>query len=370
MLSAEERPAALLDPKLPLPRDEALLSFKRRVAAAPLDDGLVEDLFRVEAELRAKGASSFALTAYLVCDRVTADRVLGVSHLGLDNERALCRSASDALAELFDPGVLRTLRAADVRDVGVALSVERMIDGMVSGIVYTCHPLTGDVREWLVRAGYGLASAVREARVPSDVMRVTRDGFLRDQVVVAKDKLEAATAHGRRELRDVPAALVHEPALTRGVLFDVQRLAERAERHVGHPVRAEWTIADGRPYLVRVELLNTHARPERSRAPLHRERELWSHNEIGEAIPHVLTPLAWSLLSRFARAGLDSALFASGARLAESSELVNDVRGRAYLNLGLLTESACRMPGISPEALARVGLPVQADLDCLERAGS
>jgi pyruvate,water dikinase len=344
--------------------------LKRRVAAAPLDDGMVEDLFRVEAELRAKGASTFALTAYLVCDRVTADRVLGASHLGLDNERAICRSASAAFAELFDPAVLRGLRAADVRDVGVALNVERMVDGMVSGIVYTCHPLTGDAREWLVRAGYGLASAVREARVPSDVMRLTRDGFLRDQVVVAKDKLEAATVDGKRELRDVPPPFVHEAALTRGVLFDVQRLAERVERHVGRPVRAEWTLANGQPYLVRVEPLLGHARPERTRAPLHRERELWSHSELGEAIPHVLTPLGWSLLNRFARAGLDSAVFASGVRLAESSELVNDVRGRAYLNLGLLTESACRMPGITPEALARVGLPVQADLDCLERAGS
>ena len=49
---------------------------------------------------------------------------------------------------------------------GVVLTVQRMVDGMVSGIVYTRHPLTGDGREWLVRSGYGLASAVRARHGP------------------------------------------------------------------------------------------------------------------------------------------------------------------------------------------------------------
>ena len=98
-----------------------------------------------------------------------------------------------------------------MRDASVVLTVQRMVDGMVSGIVYTRHPLTGDGREWLVRAGYGLASAVRSAAVPSDMYRLTRDGYLRDSVIAAKDRMLWAAPDGTRETRQVPEALVFGP---------------------------------------------------------------------------------------------------------------------------------------------------------------
>lgn len=369
VLEPHERVAVLLDPQTALPDDKTLEALRARVLAAPLDAALRDDIGRVDTHLRIQGAAALAVTAYIVCERPAAERVLGDVRLALPDEEALVAAVSRAFAELFDARVLRSLRASEVRDASVALLVEPQVDGMVSGLVYTRHPLTGDSREWLVRAGYGLASAVREGRVPSDVVRVTRDGFVRDEAIVAKTCLEAPLADGGRALREVPEALVREPSLTRASLADVLRMAERTERHVGQAVRVEWSIAKGRVFLLRVEPLPGPSRIARARRSARRERELWSHTEVGEAIPLPLTPLAWSILRRFAREGLDSAVFASGVRLASSSELVNDVRGRAYLNIGLLTEAVCRLPGVSPEMLARVGLPVQVDMPMTERAG-
>jgi phosphohistidine swiveling domain-containing protein len=368
-LGAAERPGVLLDPHQPLPDEARLSELAERVASERLDAPLRAEIGRIDAELRAQGASSLAVIPYVVCERAVAERVLGNAQLSIEDEAGLCTAVSRAFAELLHPHALRALRAADVRDASVALFVQRMVDGMVSGVVYTRHPVTGDPREWLVRAGYGLASAVGEGRVASDVIRVTRDGFVRDEAVVEKKLLEAALPGGARTLREVPAALSSESSLTRAALADVLRVAERAERHAGQPVRVEWSIAEGNVFLLRSTPLPGPARIARPRRSALRKHELWSHSELGEAIPHPLTPLGWSLLRRFARAGLDSAVFAGGARLDASSELINDVRGRAYVNLGLLTETVCRLPGITPESLARVGLPVQLDLEQTERAG-
>src|SRR5690606_27795640 len=147
------------------------------------------------------------------------------------------------MAALFEPKLLRALRAADVRSASVAVTLQRMVDGLISGDVYTRHRLTGDAWEWLVRAGSGLASPGRAADVPSDSFRVARDGYLRDLVIVDKARMLSVSPDGARELRSVPEALASSPGLDDTSLRDVIRLAERTERHVGAPVRVEWAIA-------------------------------------------------------------------------------------------------------------------------------
>jgi pyruvate,water dikinase len=370
-LAEGERLPALLSPQRDLPSNEALASIRARL----LEDGIGEDLraelTQIFGSLRAQGAPALAVSCFLVCDKPREERILGDVQLGIETDGRLLSAVSAALGAPFEADLLRALRAADVRDASVAISVQRMVDGMVSGVVYTRHPLTGDGREWLVRAGYGLASAVRSARVPSDMFRLARGGYLRDSVIVPKDQMLWATPDGRRELRKVPAALVSSPSLGELTLGDVARLAERAEKHVSTPLRVDWALANGKLYLLRAEPLPGPSKLPRPRPtkPEVRARELWSHAELGEALPEVLSPLAWSLLYKFNRLGLASILTAAGVTIGASPELLTDVRGRPYLNLGALTAAVCRLPGLSPAALARVGLDLGTDLGPIELAG-
>ena len=124
-------------------------------------------------------------------------------------------------------------------------------------------------------------------------------------------------------------------------------------------------------YLLRVEPLEAEAKPPRPRAhdTVLRERALWSYSELGEALPVVPCPLAWSLLSKFSRGGLASALSAVGAALGAAPELLMDVRGRPYLNLGVLTEAVGRLPGMSPSLLSQLGLEMPAEAREPLRAG-
>jgi pyruvate,water dikinase len=370
-LDERRRLAQLLDPAAPLPREELLGPLRREIQGAPAERGFARSLSEVYATLRALGAESLTVSAFLVCDKVNEERPLGEVRLGIDSEQSLNRAVLDSFAAPFELGLLRVLRAAGVRDASVAFMVQRMLDGFVSGVVYTSHPITGDASEWLVRAGYGLPSGVRTGRVASDMIRVSRDGFVRDRVVVDKPEMLRAGPGGQRELVLVPEPLVKRPCLTEAGLQEVLRLAARTERQVGHAVRVDWAVFSGRVYLLRVESLLGEAKPPRARSvePEVRERALWSYTEIGEALPLAPTPLGWSLLTKFSRGGLASALAAAGAALGAAPELLMDVRGRPYLNLGVLSEAVCRLPGLSPEALARMGLQLPPELRDSGRAG-
>jgi len=370
-LAASDALRDLLNPQREFPSDDALADMRARIAEHGLGEDLSAELGQVFGSLRAQGAAAVVVTAFLVCDRPREERVLGDVQLGIETEPRLLRAVSSALASPFEAKVLRALRAADVRDAGVVLTIQRMVDGMVSGVVYTRHPLTGDGREWLVRSGYGLASAVRSARVPSDTFRLTRDGYLRDRVIARKERMLWAAPDGTRELRKVPEALVSESSLSDAALREVSKLAERAEKHLGAPLRVEWALLNNKIYLLRSDPLPgpTKLAKARSTKPEVRARELWSHAELGEALPNVLSPLAWSLLSRFNRLGLASILTAAGVTLGASPELLMDVRGRPYLNLSALTAAVCRLPGLSPDTLARIGVDLGTDLGPVDLAG-
>lgn len=371
VLAPEERLPALLDAHNSFPSDAALGELRARVRAAPLGPELSEQLSEAFRTLRSLGAPAVAVAPALVADKLGAQRWLGDVLLGISSEARLLEAISASFAAPFDPALLRTLRAADVRDVSVSVLVQRVVDGLVSGVVYTRHPVTADAGEWLVRSGYGLASGVRRCLVPSDVFRVSRDGFVRDSVVVDKSRMLVTDDTGVRQEREVPAALASSVSLTDATLRDVLRLAERTERHLGQPVRIDWAVSQSRLYLLRVQTTVGTPKIPRTRvqAPALRERALWSHSEIGEAYPDPISPFTWSLLGRFGRVGVANVLAATGAALGAAPELMVDVRGRGYLNLGVLTEAVCRIPGVSAHVLSRIGLDLPRDVREDDRVG-
>jgi pyruvate,water dikinase len=371
VLSPDERLAALLDPDRSLPNEDELASLRERIRTAELADELKRAASETFHTLRALGAPALFVVPSLTADKIDAQRWLTDIRFNVDREERLLMALSAAFASPFELSVLRSLRSAGVRDASVAVLVQSLVDGLVSGVVYTRHPITADAGEWLVRAGYGLASGVRRTLVPSDVFRVSRDGFVRDAVIADKLKMWVSGGDGERTLRDVPPALATSQALSESFLRDVLRLAERTERHLGYPVCIDWAIAQSKLYLLRSEALPGPAKIPRTRAQKSaiRERALWSHSEVGEAFPDPIAPLTWSLLQRFGRVGVANVLRASGAALGAAPELMVDVRGRAYLNLGVLTEAVCRIPGMSAHVLSRVGLDLPRDVREDDRVG-
>jgi phosphohistidine swiveling domain-containing protein len=362
---------ALLAPAQALPSETELGALATRIRQGELAPTFARELSEVFATLRALGAQTITVTAFLVCDKVQQERPLGDVRLGIDSLAGLNNAVRDAYALLLDRTLLRGLRGADARSASVAILVQRMLDGLVSGVVHTRHPLTFDAHEWLVRTGYGLPSGVRLGRVASDVIRVSRDGYLRDQVVAEKRHMLRANTSGQRELVPVADPLVQRPCLTEAGLEEVLRVVARTERQVGSHVLVDWIISAGRVYLLRVEPLPGLGKPPRARAQdsMARERALWSYSELGEALPEPPLPLSWSLLVKFSRGGLASALSAAGAALGAAPELLMDVRGRPYLNLGVLTEAVCRLPGVSSETLTRLGLELPRSREEEPRAG-
>ncbi|MGZ4290236.1 MAG: PEP/pyruvate-binding domain-containing protein [Gaiellaceae bacterium] len=161
----------------------------------------------------------------------------------------VCDAVRDCWVSLYSPPAIsyraRLGPAAEEPAMGVA--VQLMVDAEVSGVLFTCNPVTGDPSMVAVNASWGLGLAVVGGEVTPDdylVSKITRE-VVREHVH-DKDVQYVPDAGGRGAVRvDVPEerrgiACLDAPALD--ALVDV---AGRVERYFGSHQDVEWVIARG-----------------------------------------------------------------------------------------------------------------------------
>jgi pyruvate, water dikinase len=129
----------------------------------------------------------------------------------------------------------------------MGVTVQLMVDAAVSGVMFTCNPVTGDPSMVAVNAGWGLGLAVVGGEVTPDdylVSKVTRE-IVREHV---HDKeIEYQPAPGGRGTVQVPVSAERRtaPCLDAELLATLVDLSKRIERHFGGHQDVEWAIDRG-----------------------------------------------------------------------------------------------------------------------------
>jgi pyruvate,water dikinase len=160
----------------------------------------------------------------------------------------VCEAVRDCWISLYSPtAVSYRARLGRDREAAMGVGIQQMVDAEISGVMFTCNPVSGDPSMVAVNASWGLGLAVVGGEVTPDdylVSKVTRE-VVRAQV---NDKHHeyVPDPNGRGTIRrDVEderrtARCLNEPALA--ALVDV---AKRVERHFGNRQDIEWAIARG-----------------------------------------------------------------------------------------------------------------------------
>jgi phosphoenolpyruvate synthase/pyruvate phosphate dikinase len=186
----------------------------------------------------------------------------------------VCDAMRDCWVSLYSPPAM-TYRArlgpgAEAPAMGVA--VQLMVDAEVSGVMFTCNPVSGDPSMVAVNASWGLGLAVVGGEVTPDdylVSKVTRE-VVREHVH-AKDVQYVPDAGGRGAVRaEVPEERRAVPCLDAPALDALVDLAGRVERYFGAHQDVEWVLARGRELPASLHVVQSRpvtALPRRSQAP-------------------------------------------------------------------------------------------------------
>jgi pyruvate,water dikinase len=196
----------------------------------------------------------------------TAEDLEGASFAGLQETYLNVRGTEAVLdairrcwGSLFTPRVLiyRAKKGFDHRQVQLAVLVQKMVDSVVSGILFTRDPNTGE-NHMIIEAGFGLGEAIVGGEVTPDhyvvdgvshrivVKQLSDQAF---QIVRAEEggnkRVDLAEADRKRQ--KLPDEKIHRLA----------SLARVIESHYRRPMDVEWCADDRSLYIVQARPVTT-----------------------------------------------------------------------------------------------------------------
>jgi pyruvate, water dikinase len=168
----------------------------------------------------------------------------------------VCDAVRDCWISLYSPPAVsyRARLGRDQRRAAMGVTVQLMVDARVSGVMFTCNPVSGDPSMVAINASWGLGPAVVGGEVTPDeylVSKVTREVVR--QHVHRKEIQYVPDGGGRGTVRiAVPDELAAERCLDEQALRALVEVGRRVERHFGSPQDIEWAIGrdDDEVYVV------------------------------------------------------------------------------------------------------------------------
>jgi pyruvate,water dikinase len=186
----------------------------------------------------------------------------------------VCDAVRDCWVSLYSPPAI-TYRARLGERLGepaMGVAVQLMVDAEVSGVMFTCNPVSGDPSMVAVNASWGLGLAVVGGEVTPDdylVSKVTRE--IVRQHVHDKDVQYVPDTGGRGAVRiSVPEARRAVACLDGPMLEALVDVAGRIERYFGAHQDVEWALARNRSVadgLFVVQARPVTALPRRAKLP-------------------------------------------------------------------------------------------------------
>jgi pyruvate,water dikinase len=188
------------------------------------------------------------------------------TYLWVRGADGVCDAVRDCWVSLYSPQAMTYRARAGAGDGAPAMgvTVQLMVDAEVSGVMFTCNPLSGDPSMVAVNASWGLGLAVVGGEVTPDDYLVSKvTGEVVRQTVTDKQIEYVPGAHGRGAVRaEVPPERRGTPCLDERRLAALVALARRVERHFGCHQDIEWAIGhDGELFVVQSRPVTATAKP-------------------------------------------------------------------------------------------------------------
>jgi pyruvate,water dikinase len=145
--------------------------------------------------------------------------------------------------------------------LGMGVVVQRMVDSLCSGVMFTRSPTTGDKSVVTLEGSWGLGSCIVSGEVTPDKFVINKvTGEIMDRSVAVKLIQHVPALKGGVITEPVPAEKQRIPCLFDEQIAELVEIAKRVERHYGCPQDIEWAIAKDTPPAAGPYLLQS--RPE------------------------------------------------------------------------------------------------------------
>lgn len=211
--------------------------------AAPVPDAVLEEIARRYAELGADVPVAVRSSALGEDSEEATFAGQQETILWVRGAERVCEAVRECWASLYSaPAVAYRSRLATT-EPAMGVAVQEMVDAEVSGVLFTCNPVSGDPSMVAINASWGLGLAVVGGEVTPDdylVSKVTRE-VVREHVQTKE--VEYVPGESGAVKVDVPAERRAAACLDAAAIEQLVDLARVVERYFGSHQDVEWAFA-------------------------------------------------------------------------------------------------------------------------------
>ncbi|HEX3601008.1 MAG TPA: PEP/pyruvate-binding domain-containing protein, partial [Lacipirellulaceae bacterium] len=277
---------------------EQCTALRQRLAGVKLPHDATEAINQTLASLKLAASARFAVRSSSTLEDLAQAAFAGQHDTYLNVRSA---DVSDKVRDCFvslwgDRAVLyRHHQGFAQIHARMAVVVQLQIECDRAGVGFSVDPVTGNLRQMVLDANYGLGESVVAGECEVDHILLDKATLqVVSQSIGQKDRMIVPTVDGTEE-QAVDAKLAAAPCLSDKEIAVVGQLLARVEAHYGWPQDIEWGLKDGQFFLFQSRAVTT-LQPR------------YTRDESAERFPNAMTPLSWDFLGGVFRQSLGHSL--------------------------------------------------------------
>lgn len=133
----------------------------------------------------------------------------------------------------------------------MALAIQKMVCGEKSGVTFTINPKTMNKDEIVIEACYGLNTSVVDNLTSADFFIYHKDMYVKDRVIANKKTFYVLNDRSLKiSVNKIDSIHMESPVLSEKELRYIAEIALRIERLCGWPCDIEWSLHEGKLYIL------------------------------------------------------------------------------------------------------------------------
>jgi len=205
-------------------------------------------------------------TYVAVRSSATAEDLPGASFAGqqetflnVNSTKNLVEHVRKCWASLFTSRAIyyRKKQGFNIDKVAIAVVVQKMVNSEISGIVFTANPITNNLDEIVLEAGYGLGEAIVSGSVTPDtyIYNKKEKNLTEKTIAIQTWKYTKNTLGNKKE--NVKIDLQKKQKLDDTNILKLAKICVNIEDHYQKPMDIEWALENNELFIVQARPITT-----------------------------------------------------------------------------------------------------------------
>jgi len=181
------------------------------------------------------------------------------SFLNIKGEANVLEKVKECWASLFEPRAIfyRQEKGFDHLKVGLAVVIQKMVPAEVSGVMFTCDPVTNQKNRIVIEAIWGLGEYLVQGKVTPDFYLLDKNSLEILEKRIAKQTIQLIKVGTLNKQTTVPKKLQDKRKLTDKQIVELAKIGKKIHQHYFFPQDIEWTFYKGKFWIVQARPVTT-----------------------------------------------------------------------------------------------------------------